>query len=196
MRILTIAIPHHPESLAGSCRLRSPGNSVEVQPWRTRVWGSFSSRAEKNGIYFTRKIPLSRKAPGMYGGGMQRRGRAWESWSGICTGWTISMVTPEATCRRDVTCYCDRAAGVTVPSISSAMYARVRVKCVHARVIPPSWDSVYGGGKKKYELNMTIAAAQRLAETSLSPKLKPRPVFPARTFSPVRDVTPYTSKYI
>jgi len=74
-----IAIPHHPESFAGSFRFRSPGNSVEVQPRRARARRSFSSRAEKSGIYFTRKIPLSRKAPGMYDGGMQRRGRAWKN---------------------------------------------------------------------------------------------------------------------
>lgn len=84
-----IAIPHpYPEAFAGSCRLafarKFSRSSVVWQP-RMRTEALFFARGE-NGIYFTRKIPLSRKAPGMYGGRMQRRGRAWESWSGYVLG--------------------------------------------------------------------------------------------------------------
>lgn len=102
----------------------------------------------------------------------------------------------EDNARSDVSsrCYvylrsCGRCYGNRIVSLSY-LYARVRVRVDTCVISPSSW--VYIGGRwvgKKHELNMT-SAAQQLAKTSLSPKLKTPSVFPVRTFSSVRDITP------
>lgn len=126
-----IAIPHHPESLADIFPLlRSPGNSVRVQS-RTRARGSFSSRAERRAEFISPVKSHSRGKPrectvagckdavvhGRADQGMYRV----NDFDG-----NARSVRAIATCCRDATCYYDRAAGVTVPTVFLVTYAHVR----------------------------------------------------------------------
>lgn len=152
-------LPRSPGKFSPSSFARG-GRLARARP-SARTPGLFFARGE-SGIYFTRKIPLSRKAPGMYGG-MQRRARAWEGWSGYVPGerfqwYTPGMLAGGATCRYGgyvllrscgrcyaavswyPACFCVRSC----VCVYEPMY-----ECVHTRIA----RAEYGG--KKHELNMT-----------------------------------------
>lgn len=164
-----IAIPHYPEAFAGSCRLafaRKFSRSSVVRQPRMRTEALFFARGE-NGIYFTRKIPLSRKAPGMYGGRMQRRGRAWESWSGYVLGerfqwyaWrNVRARYPQCVV---IVCY------VLLRSCGRC-YAPASQSCPRRDAYVLSCNFTISYAQKKQELNMTSTSRQ-LTPVLLSPK--------------------------
>lgn len=148
-----IAIPHYPESLAGSSRLRSPGNSVQVQSRWAHTHGGAFLRARRRAEFISPVKSHSRGKPrectvagckdavvhGRADQGMYRvndfDGNAWS-------------VRAKATCRRDATCYCDRAAGVTVPTVSLAVYVHT-CGCVHTRIILHHRERMWGGKKAR-----------------------------------------------